>query len=98
MAHNRKEAVLRLLDDAADDIAAATRAKQDEIALHDEAVALVQRFLPSYRASSEPFGPFLVFTPAQIIELVDAVEELCLIDESAYDEDAPWRSLPRSPS
>jgi hypothetical protein len=94
LARSRREAVLNLLDDAADDIAAAETTKHEERALHQEAVALVQRFLPGFSSSPEPFGPFLVFTPVQVIELLEAVDELGLddpLDEEIVGDEHPWR-------
>ena len=79
-ARTKKDAVLQLLEDAAEDLAAEARAKDAKLERYNEAVAAVQSFLPDYRCSPT-FGPFLVFSPEQVLELLMAATD------SGYDED-----------
>jgi hypothetical protein len=90
-ASTKKEAVLRLLEEAAGDVAAKQDRKSREIGRFNEVVAVVQRFQPDFRASAEPWGPFLVFSPDGLMELLEAVDQQGL-DDSPDDHDVEYEA------
>jgi hypothetical protein len=94
-ARSKKEGVLRLMDDAADDIASRMHERQAELARFHDALAAVQELLPNYRASPEPFGPYLVFKPEEVLTLLAEAEALGFEaegDEDYFEDDPPFEA------
>lgn len=89
-AQSKKEAVLKLLEDASDDIAARERSKQQELEVYRRALAAIQQYLPAYRGGSGSgmFGTALVFSPEQMLDLIAAIEGADDDDEGEDDDES----------